>query len=136
MPNSKTPFIYTLKHKMFGTLATSSSGSSTAPAIVNHGVHKITAASTYVLQGPEVGSLVTIYAVGVDAYITSKTSSGGQCAFNGMGGTQVLGLLYDSTVGNDPCVTLIGEATTQWRLMNFNGNGVYATSNAGISITT
>jgi hypothetical protein len=136
MPNTKQPFVYTLKHKMFGTLASSSSGSSTAPAIPNHGVHKIAAASTYVLQGPDVGSLVTIYAVGVDASITSKTSTGGQCAFNNAGGTQVLNFAFNSTVNNqDPCVTLIGEATTQWRIMSA-WPGIGLTTLEGINVTT
>jgi hypothetical protein len=133
MPNTKQPFVYTLKHKMLGTPASS------AAAIPNNGVTKITAASTYTLAGPEVGSLVTIYAVGVDATIVSVstvTGSSGQVAFNGMGGTQKLNLLYDSTVGNDPLVTLLGEATTQWRVLNAVNAGAFATSNAGISITT
>lgn len=135
MPTFKKPFIYTLKHKYHGTLTSSSSGASTAPAIPNHGIHRITKASTYVLQGPDVGSLVTIYATSVDASITSATSSGGQCAFNDLGGTQVLNLLYDSTVGNSPMVTLLGESSTQWRIMSCM-NGTLATSNAGISIST
>jgi hypothetical protein len=133
MPNTKQPFVYTLKHKMLGTPASS------AAAIPNNGVTRITAASTYTLAGPEVGSLVTIYAVGVDATIVSVstvTGSSGQVAFNGMGGTQKLNLLYDSTVGNDPLVTLIGEATTQWRVMGATNAATFATSNAGISITT
>jgi hypothetical protein len=83
-----------------------------------------------------VGSLVTIYAVGVDASVISKTSTGGQVAFSSNGGTQVLNLLYDSTVLNNPCVTLLGESATQWRIMSFGNNGAMATSNAGISVTT
>jgi hypothetical protein len=78
---------------------------------------------------------VTIYSVGVDCTIVS-TSSSGQVAFNGMGGTQKINLLYDSTVGNDPCVTLLGEATTQWRVLSATNAAAFATSNAGISITT
>jgi hypothetical protein len=133
MPNTKQPFVYTLKHKMLGTVA-----SSTA-VIPNNGVTKLTAASTYTLAGPEVGSLVTIYSVGADVTIVSVstvTGSSGQVAFNGMGGTQKLNLLYDSTVGNDPLVTLLGEATTQWRVLNAVNAAAFATSNAGISITT
>jgi hypothetical protein len=82
---------------------------------------------------------VTIYAVGVDAVINSvSTTAGstGQVSFNGAGGTQKLNLLYDSTVLNDPCVTLLGESATQWRILSFGNNGAMATSNAGISVTT
>ena len=83
------------------------------------------------LQQAELASMA-----GVDASVVSKTSTGGQVAFNGAGGTQVLNLLYDSTTLNDPCVHLLGEAATQWRIMGFGANGAMATSNAGISVTT
>jgi hypothetical protein len=59
-----------------------------------------------------------------------------QVSFNGAGGTQKLNLLYDSTVLNDPYVTLLGESATQWRILSFGNNGAMATSNAGISVTT
>jgi hypothetical protein len=135
MPNTKQPFVYSLKHKMLGTVASST------VTIPNHGVTKITAAATYNLAGPEVGSLVTIYAVGVDAVITSVSTvvgSTGQVSFNGAGGTaQKLNLNYDSTVLNDPLVTLLGESSTQWRVMNVVGAPVnWASSNAGVTITT
>jgi hypothetical protein len=129
---TKKPFIYSMANKYNGEPNSSSSSAQLAP----NGVHKLVLASTYTLAGPSVGSLVTLYSVGVDASVVSKTTSGGQVAFNGMGGTQVLNLLYDSTVGNDPCVTLLGEATTQWRVIGFTNAAAYATSNSGISIST
>jgi hypothetical protein len=93
-------------------------------------------ALAYFLQGPAVGSLVTIYSVGVDASVKSVTSTGGQVAFSGNGGTQVLNLLYDSTVLNVPCVTLLGQDSTTWVITSFGNNGAMATSNAGISVST
>jgi hypothetical protein len=135
MPNTKQPFVYTLKHKMLGTPASS------AATLPNHGVTKITAASTYTLAGPEVGSLVTLYSVGVDATIVSVSTvvgSTGQVSFDGAGGTaQKLNLLYDSTVANTPCVTMIGESATQWRIISVVGAPVnWVSSNAGVSVTT
>jgi hypothetical protein len=129
---TKKPFIFTQEQRFYGEPASSSSVDQLPAA----GVHKLVLASTYTLAGPSVGSLVTIYAVGVDASLVSKTSTGGQVAFNGAGGTQKLNLLYDSTVLNDPCVTFLGEAATQWRIIGFGANGAMATSNAGISVTT
>jgi hypothetical protein len=134
---TRKPFVYTQECRYHGEPPSSAAGSSTAPALVNSGVHKLVLASTYVLQRPDVGSLVTIYSVGVDASVISKTSTGGSVSFNGAGGTtQALNLLYDSTVLNDPCVTLMGESATQWRIIGFGANGAMATSNAGISVTT
>jgi hypothetical protein len=129
MPNFKKPFVYSLEHKMHGT------PQSSASVLANNGVHQLTAAATYALAGPRIGSLVTIYSVGVDCTIVS-TCTAGQVSFNGMGGTQKINLLYDSTVGNDPCVTLLGEATTQWRVLSFTNAAAFATSNSGISIST
>jgi hypothetical protein len=134
-PTYKKTFVYSGEHKYHGELASSSSSTK----IPNSGVHKITAASTYKLEGPYPGALVTIYAVGVDASINCTSTFGGstgQAAFNSAGGTQVLNLLYDSTSLNDPMVTLIGESATQWRIMSFAGGAAMATSNAGISVTT
>ena len=130
MPNTKQPFVYSLKHKMLGTVA-----SSTA-TIPNNGVTKLTAASTYALTGPEVGSLVTIYAVGVDAVLSCASTvvgSTGQVSFNSGGGTQRLTLNYDSTVGNDASVTLLGESSTQWRIISA---WPPVSSNAGVAVTT
>jgi hypothetical protein len=130
MPNTKQPFVYSMKHKMLGTVA-----SSTA-TIPNNGVTKLTAASTYALAGPEVGSLVTIYAVGVDAVISCASTvagSTGLVAFNNAGGTQRLTLNYDSTSGNDASVTLLGESSTQWRII---AAWPSVSSNAGVAVTT
>jgi hypothetical protein len=100
-------------------------------------VHKLVAAATYYLAPPQPGSLVTIYSVGVDASVICRTSTGGTVAFNSIGGTtQAINLLYDSTVLNDPMVTLIGESATQWRIMSFVNGASLATSNAGISLTS
>jgi hypothetical protein len=98
MPNTRQPFVYTMKHKMLGTAASST------VTIPNNGVTKLTAATTYALAGPEVGSLVTIIAVGADAVISCASTvvgSTGQVAFNNAGGTQRLALNYDSTSGNE-----------------------------------
>ena len=130
MPNTKQPFVYSLKHKMLGTVASS------AAVIANNGVSKLTAASTYVLAGPDVGSLVTITAVGVDATIVS-TSSSGQVAFNSAAGTQKLNLCYNSSASNqDISVTLMGESSTQWRIVNaWPGISASATLE-GVIVTT
>jgi hypothetical protein len=133
---TKKPFIYTQAHKYHGEPATSAGGSSTAPVLANNGVHNLVAASTYFLEGPAPGSLVTIFASGVDASVKSVTSTGGQVCFSGNGGTQVLNLLYDSTVLNVPSVTLVGRDSTSWVITGFGNNGAMATSNAGISVTT
>jgi hypothetical protein len=104
--------------------------------IPNYGATKITAAATYALAGPEVGSLVTIYAVGVDAVITCVSTvvgSTGQVAFNNAGGTQKLTLNYDSTVALDASVTLLGESSTQWRIISA---WPPVSSNAGVAVTT
>jgi hypothetical protein len=133
---TKKPFVFTQEYRYHGEPASSAGGSSTAPVLANNGVHNLVAASTYFLQGPAVGSMVTIFASGVDASVKSVTSTGGQVCFSGNGGTQVLNLLYDSTVLNVPSATLIGRDTTSWVIIGFGNNGAMATSNAGISVTT
>jgi hypothetical protein len=135
MPNYKSRHVYSMLHKHLGTPASSGA------ALPNNGVTKITAAATYTLAGPEIGSLVTLYTVGVDATIVSVSTvagSTGQVSFNGAGGTaQKLNLLYDSTVANDPCVTMVGESSTQWRVISVVGAPVnWVSSNAGVTITT
>ena len=95
MVNTRKPFIYSLEHKLHGTPQT------TATVLVNNGVHQLTGASTWILAQPRVGSLVTIYAAATmsTANITIvSTSTGGQVAFNSLGGTQKL-VLSPSTVG-------------------------------------
>jgi hypothetical protein len=132
----KKTFIYSGEHKYYGELASSSSTN----VIPNNGVTRITAASSYVLQGPYPGALVTIYATSVDAVINSvSTTAGstGQVSFDDNGGTQKLNLLYDSTVKNTPMVTLLGESATQWRIMSVVPPAVnMVSSNAGVSVTT
>jgi hypothetical protein len=133
MPNTLKRYPYRGDNKMYGTLASSSS----SVQIPNSGFHRIRLASTYTLQGPVEGSLVTLYATSVDASVVSKTSTGGQVAFDDNGGTQVLNLLYDSTVKNCPCVTLLGESSTQWRIIGAVAPPVnLVSSNAGVTVTT
>ena len=134
MPNFKKPFIYSLEHKMNGTPQT------TATVLANNGVHQLTGASTWIIAQPRVGSLVTIYAAASmsTANITIvSTSTGGQVAFNSLGGTQKL-ILSPTTaaVGEDMSVTLLGESSTQWRIVSAwpriaadsTGNGVRVTT--------
>jgi hypothetical protein len=69
--------------------------------LVNNGIHQLTSATTWTLAQPRVGSLVTLYAAVSQstANITIvSTSTGGQVAFNSLGGTQKL-VLSPSTVG-------------------------------------
>jgi hypothetical protein len=115
MPNIRKPFVYTLEHKLHGTPQT------TATVLVNNGVHQLTGASTWVLAQPRIGSLVTIYAAATmsTANITIvSTSTGGQVSFNSLGGTQKL-ILSPTTAdaGEDMSVTLLGESSTQWRIV-------------------
>ena len=140
MVNTKKPFIYTQAHKMLGALPSSSSTNT----IPNNGVTQITAASTYNLQGPSVGSLVTIYAASTVAQggikILSSSSvvgASGQVAFNSAGGTQALNLITNTTLNNqDIAVTLIGESATQWRVMNCWPARSLASTLEGVIITT
>ena len=134
MPNFKKPFIYSLEHKMNGTPQT------TATVLANNGVHQLTGASTWVLAGPRVGSLVTIYAAASmsTANITIvSTSSSGQVAFNSLAGTQKL-ILSPTTaaVGEDMSVTLVGEATTQWRIVSAWPKIAADSTTNGVRVTT
>jgi hypothetical protein len=134
---AKKPFVFTQEARFYGEPLSSAAGSSTAPALVPNGVHKLVAASTYVMGPPTPGAMVILYSVGVDASVISRTSSGGTCAFNDMGTTiQRLNLLYDSTLGGSPAVTVIGESATQWRIIGVSNVGAHATSNAGCSVST
>jgi hypothetical protein len=141
MVNTKQPFIYTQEHKMRGALPSSSS-SNTIP---NNGVHQVTAPSTYNLAGPRVGSLVTIYCASTVAQSAAKilsvstvTGSTGQVSFNSAGGTaQALFLVTNSTLTNsDVCVTLIGENSTQWRVMSAWPGRSASSTLEGVLITT
>src|SRR5688572_13570046 len=108
----KKPFMYNGEHKFHGAPVSSSSVS----YLANAGVHKFEAASTYTLAGPGIGNVVTLVST-VDASVVSKTSTGGQVAFDYRGGTQVLNLLWDSTALTAPAVTLLGVASTQWAII-------------------
>ena len=140
MTNTKQPFIYGLQHKMIGALPSSSSTNT----IPNSGVTQITAASTYNLQGPRVGSLVTIYCASTVAQggvkILSSSSvvgASGQVAFNSAGGTQALNLITNTTLNNqDIAVTLLGESSTQWRIINCWPTRSLASTLEGVIVTT
>jgi hypothetical protein len=134
----KKPFIFTQEAKFYGEPLSSAPGSSTAPALAPNGVHKLVAASTYVMGPPKPGSFVVLYSVGVDASVISKTSTGGTCAFNDMGTTiQRLNLGYDSTIGGSPAVMCVGESATQWRIIGVSIPALHAgTSNSVISVST
>ena len=122
MTNTKKPFIYTQASKMFGALASSSSTNT----IPNQGVTQITAASTYNLAGPNVGSLVTIYCASTVAQGASRSSASALSpALRGRWRSIVLVETQSPYPGHqhhadqpDICVTLIGESTTQWRVMS------------------
>jgi hypothetical protein len=134
MPNTKRPFIYSLEHKLHGTPQT------TATVLVNNGVHQLTGASTWILAHPRVGSLVTIYAAATmsTANITIvSTSTGGQVAFNSGGGTQKL-VLSPTTAGagEDMSVTLLGEASTQWRIVSAWPKIAPDSTTNGVRVTT
>lgn len=134
----KKPFIFTGEAKFWGEPLSSAPGSSTAPALAPNGVHKLVAASTYVMGPPTPGAMVILYSVGVDAAVISRTSTGGTCAFNDMGTTiQRLNLMYDSTIGGSPAAMLIGESATQWRIVGFSVPALHAgSSNSLISVST
>jgi hypothetical protein len=134
MPNIRKPFIYTQEHKLHGTPQT------TATVLVNNGIHQITGASTYILAGPRVGSLVTLYLPSTmsTANVTVvSTSSSGQVAFNSLGGTQKLFLQpTTAAVGEDASVTLLGEATTQWRILSVWPKIAADSTTNGVRVTT
>jgi hypothetical protein len=134
MPNNRKPFIYTLEHKMNGTPQT------TATVLVNNGVHQITGASTYILAQPRVGSLVTIYCPSTmsTANVTIvSTSTGGQVAFNSLGGTQKLVLSpTTAAAGEDMSVTLLGESSTQWRIVGAWPKLAADSTTNGVRVTT
>jgi hypothetical protein len=134
MVNTRKPFIYSLEHKLHGTPQT------TATVLVNNGVHQLTGASTWILAQPRVGSLVTIYAAATmsTANITIvSTSTGGQVAFNSGGGTQKL-VLSPTTAGagEDMSVTLLGEASTQWRIVSAWPKIAPDSTTNGVRVTT
>ena len=106
------PFVYTLKHTMLGD-------QSSADTIPNHGVTKLTALSTYTLDAPVEGAVKTIYRAASLSTAPSVVLAGSGRSFNSLGGTQTL-TMYPTTVGagQDLSVTLIGESSTQWRILS------------------
>jgi hypothetical protein len=106
------PFVYSLKHKMLDE-------QSTADTIPNHGVTKLTALSTYTLDAPVKGTVKTIYRAASLSTAPSVVLAGSGRSFNSLGGTQTL-TMYPTTAGagQDVSVTLIGESSTQWRVMS------------------
>lgn len=106
------PFVYTLKHTMLGE-------QSTADTIPNHGVTKLTALSTYTLDAPVEGTVKTIYRAASLSTAPSVVKAGTGRSFNSLGGTQTL-TMYPTTagLGEDLSVTLIGESSTQWRVLS------------------
>ena len=134
MVNTRKPFIYSLEHKLHGTPQTTTS------VLVNNGIHQLTSATTWTLAQPRVGSLVTLYAAVSQstANITIvSTSTGGQVAFNSLGGTQKL-VLSPTTAGagEDMSVTLLGESSTQWRIVNAWPKIAPDSTTNGVRVTT
>ena len=84
--------------------------------------------------------MVTIYAASTVAQGGIKivsTSSSGQVAFNSAGGTQALNLITNTTLSNqDISVTLVGEATTQYRVVGFWPALAGGSTLQGVLITT
>jgi hypothetical protein len=136
MPNIRKPFIYTQEHKLHGTPQT------TATVLVNNGIHQLASATatTFVLAGPRVGSLVTLYCPSTNSTANCtvvSTSSSGQVSFNSLGGTQKLFLQpTTAAAGEDPSVTLLGEATTQWRIISVWPKLAADSTTNGVRVTT
>ena len=108
--------------------------------LVNNGIHQLTGASTWILAQPRPGSLVTIYAAASmsTANVTIvSTSTGGQVSFNSLGGTQKL-VLSPTTAGagEDMSVTLLGESSTQWRIVNAWPKIAPDSTTNGVRVTT
>ena len=103
MPNTKQPFIYTLKHKMLVRAASS------AATIPNNGAHQADCGGNLYAAGPDVGSLVTIYRCWrLTPHCTATCDRGWPST---AGGTQKLNLCFNSSVSNqDISVTLLGES--------------------------
>jgi hypothetical protein len=113
----------------------------TAATIPNHGVTRLTALSTYTLDGPVAGMVKTIYrsaALSTGQIVIVSTSSAGQASFNSLGGTQVMFLNAGTTtaVGPDASVTLLGESSTQWRILSVYPGVAADSTSAGVYVTT
>jgi hypothetical protein len=110
---------------------------STVTTITNNGVSRISVQTTYTLAAPEVGSLKTIYrAASLTTANTLITASTG-VSFDTNGGTQVLSLQPTTVAGgNDIAVTLIGESSTQWRILSAWPRLAADWTTAGVRVTT
>jgi hypothetical protein len=130
MPNTKQPFVYTLKHKMLGD-------QSTVTTITNNGVSRITANTTYTLAAPEVGCVKTIYRSASATTANTLIAASSGVSFDSNGGTQVLSL-QPTTVGGGPdiSVTLIGESSTQWRILSAYPALSTSSTSFGVRVTT
>jgi hypothetical protein len=83
---------------------------------------------------------VTIYAaasMSTANIVIVSTSTGGQVSFNSGGGTQKL-ILSPTTAGGgeDMSVTLIGETSTQWRIVNAWPKIAPDSTTNGVRVTT
>jgi len=124
------PFVYTQKHRMLDV-------QSSDETIPNYGVTKLTALSTYTLDAPYEGALKTIYRAADMSTAPSVVNAGSGRAFNSLGGTQVM-TLYPTTAGagQDISVTLIGESSTQWRVMSVHPDIVASATLNGVIFST
>jgi hypothetical protein len=128
---NKQPFVYTLLHKYEGDQL---SGNTT---ITNVGITKLTSQTTYTLAAPDAGALKTIYRAQSMSTVNTQIAAGSGISFNGAGGTQTLNLQPSTAAGvEDVSVTLLGESSTQWRVIAaWPGNTTVATA-IGVRIST
>jgi hypothetical protein len=130
MPNTKQPFVYTLQHKMLGD-------QSTTTTITNNGVSKLRVNSTYTLAAPVVGALKTIYRAATMTTANTLIAASSGCSFDTNGGTQILSLQPTTAAGgNDISVTLLGESSTQWRILSAWPRLSADSTTAGVRVTT
>ena len=82
--------------------------SSTTAVIPNNRVNQLVGDSTFILAGPRIGSMVTLYRAATNTTANLVTSSSGQVSFNSLGGTQKL-ILCPTTAaaGEDISVTML-----------------------------
>ena len=85
--------------------------SSTTAVIPNNRVNQLVGDSTFILAGPRIGSMVTLYRAATNTtanLVIISTSSSGQVSFNSLGGTQKL-ILCPTTAaaGEDISVTML-----------------------------
>ena len=114
--------------------------SSTTAVIPNNRVNQLVGDSTFILAGPRIGSMVTLYRAATNTtanLVIISTSSSGQVSFNSLGGTQKL-ILCPTTAaaGEDISVTMVGEATTQWRIISAWPKLSADSTTNGVKVTT